>query len=240
MIKTTLFAVLLAPGLAQAVVCKTVDADGVVSYADVPAAECPKAIKLPDYSRYAPREIPSSAVDESSAQGGTAESQPFTGYRSIRIVQPEANGTVRNNLGTVQVSIALDPVLQEGHRIKLYLDGGAVPGEFDVPSIEVSGVERGTHSLRAVVSNASGKRLGDSPSVRFTLRQTTRFDRAKTEPNPSPDPQPDPPDNPFEPTQPSDPGPDQPSGNPFSPPAGGGIPSTPGATNPAFTPNYSP
>ncbi len=243
MIRTTLCVVLLAPGLAQAVICKTVDAEGVVSYADVPAAECPQAIKLPDYSRYAPREIPSSAPAQPTAQGGAAEPQAFTGYRSIQIVQPEANGTVRNNQGTVQVAIAFDPSLQEGHRIKLYLDGGAVPGEFNTPSVELSDVDRGTHSLRAVVSSASGKRLGDSPSVRFTLRRTTRFDRARNEPDASPDPQPNPPDapdNPFEPP-PAAPEPDQPSGNnPFAPPAGGGVPSTPGTTNPAYTPNFNP
>jgi len=166
------------------------------------------------------------------------ESEVFTGYRSIRIVQPEANGTVRNNQGVVQVAIALEPALQEGHKIKLYLDGGAVTGEFSSPSVELSGVERGTHSLRAVVSNSAGKRLGDSPTVRFTLRRTTRFDRARNEPDPQPNP-PTTPDNPFEP-QPAQPNPDPPAGNPFAPPAGGGIPSTPGATNPAFTPNFNP
>lgn len=231
---------------AFAVICKTIDADGVVSYSEIPAAECPQAVKLPDYSRYEPRELPSS-IDASA----TATDLPFTGYSAINIVLPEQNGTVRNNQGQVQVNIEMEPELQPGHRIKLFLDGGAVQGEFDGPSIQLAGVNRGTHTLRAVVSDASGQRLGDSPSVRFTLRQTTIFDRERTRP-PSIQPVPPIPENPIEPTpenpiepvpeNPIEPAPESPAdanGPNFSPPSGG-IPATPGRTNPAFAPKFNP
>lgn len=231
---------------ALAVICKTIDADGVVSYSDVPAAECPQKVELPDYSRYTPRELPPSISASLSDPDA-----PFTAYNAIDIVVPEQNGTVRNNQGQVQVRIALEPELQPGHRIKLFLDGGAVQGEFDGPSIQLAGVNRGTHTLRAVVSDANGRRLGDSPSVRFTLRQTTIFDRERTDP-PSIQPVPPVPENPIEPTpeNPMEPVPEnpielnpEPATDPNSPnfnPPTGGIPATPGRTNPAFAPNFNP
>ena len=231
--RTVLILVMLFPAVTHAVICKSVDAEGVVSYTDVPANECQQILKLPDYSRYAPRPIqrPSGASDQNLPE----QPAPFIGYQSIKIQQPEANGTVRSNEGIVPVSIALEPSLQPGHRIKLFLDGGAVQGEFDSPAIELNGVLRGTHNLRAVVSDANGRRLGDSPTVRFTLRKTTIYDRQNVAPPPKP----------GEPAQPIEPAPENPiepaPGNPIAPPAGGPVSAPPpSGTNPAFAPRYSP
>jgi len=235
MTRHALYMLFLLPGLAHAVICKTVDADGVVGYTDVPVGECADPVKLPDYSRYEPRPIPKTATasPKSSGNGKSSDGQ-FSGYRSIEIIQPEANGTVRSNEGIVPVSIALEPPLEEGHRIKLYIDGAAVRGEFDGAAIDLAGIERGTHSLRAVVSDAGGKRLGDSPTVRFTLRKTTLYDLERAEPSPIE------PVNPIAPVpgQPIAPAP-PPGGSGYRPPTGG-VSSTPGKTNPAFKPNYSP
>jgi hypothetical protein len=237
MIRAVLFVSLLLPGMTQAVICKTVDADGVVGYTDVPAGECAERVELPDYSRYEPRPIPQTQNTSArpSTEDSAADRGRFEGYRSIEIVQPEANGTVRSNEGIVPVAIALDPPLVEGHRIKLYIDGGAVRGEFDGPAIDLGGVERGTHSLRAVVSDADGKRIGDSPTVRFTLRQTTLYDRERAEQPPVQ------PVNPIEPVpQPSAPPPARPESSGTSGYRPDGFSSTPGRTNPAFRPSYSP
>ena len=234
MTRQALLALILVPGMAHAVICKTVDSEGVVSYADVPAAECRQPVKLPASSTYQPRQLPDS-VRPTHGTTKAAGKEKFRGYRSIEILQPESNGTVRNNEGKVQVVLGFEPEFQAGHRIKLFLDGGAVPGEFDGTSIQLSGVNRGTHNLRAVISDAEGKRLGDSPTIRFTLRQPGLFDNALPDKNPPK------PENPIEPG-PDDPKPE----NPIAPvptplpsnPGNGGIPSTPGQTNPAFKPNY--
>jgi hypothetical protein len=233
----TLLGLALCSSPALAVICKTVDADGVVSYSDVPASECPEVVKLPEYSSYTPRPLPS--TEPAAASMDTAQdSEEFSGYSDISIVIPEANGTVRSNEGIVQVALSLNPPLQPGHRIKLFLDGGAVAGEFDGPAIELTGVERGTHSLRAVVSDAAGRRLGDSSSVRFTLRKTTIYDRDRQRP-------PGIPENPIEPApeNPIAPGPENPVA-PAEPPTNlqpnPGQFGTPGTTNPAFAPKFTP
>jgi len=102
----------------------------------------------------------------------------------------------------------------------------------------LTGVERGTHSLRAVVSDAGGRRLGDSSSVRFTLRKTTIYDRDRQRPPGIPEnPIAPVPENPVEPT-PENPG--APVGGPTNlqpNPAQFGAPGTP---NPAFAPKFTP
>lgn len=232
MIRSPLFVLLLVPGFASAVVCKTVDADGIVSYEDLPAAECPQAVKLPDYSRYAPRAIEQPRPAQSAATGSAVR---FERYSSMDIVQPQPGGTVRSNDGKVPVSIALDPALQKGHSIKLFLDGQAINGSFEAPAIELSGVERGTHRLQASVVDLGGQRMIESSPVRFTLRKMGLNDPGN-QPEPTPPIEP-PPDYATPPKTSSD----------YTPPAGPGyapksapITSTPGKTNPVFAPKYNP
>ena len=161
---------LAGAGAAHAVVCKTIDADGVVSYTDLPWEECANPIRLPEYSRYAPRLIPGAEGDAPSTPG----KPPFTGYQSMRIVQPQAGGAVRNDDGRVPVFISLEPGLQRGHRVTLTIDGRPLSSTFDDLSIELSGVQRGSHELQAAISDANGKRLIESSMVQFTMRQASR------------------------------------------------------------------
>jgi hypothetical protein len=226
--KSLLVALLLLPGISAAVICKTIEEDGTVSYADVPASECPEQVKLPDYSRYTPRPITQTEPTESSATGTVLD---FNGYKSLKIVQPEANGTVRNNEGIVPVVMVAEPAFQPGHKLQLRLDSNRVPGDFDGLSVVLNGVNRGSHTLRASIWDAAGKRLIESQLVRFTLRKTGLNDRPAT------------PENPIAPVPPGyDPpsAPDySPSGTPSYQP--GSTPSAPASSgnNPAFKPNFS-
>ncbi len=249
MIKFALLLFFLLPGMASAVICKTVDADGVVGYTDVPAGECPNKVELPDYSRYSPRPIERPA-NLSSGSNAPAAPENFTGYTAMVISQPETNGTVRNNEGKVPVAISLQPGLQPNHTVKIYLDGTAVSGAFDGLAIELSGVDRGTHTVRASVVNAAGTVLISSDSVVFTMRKAA-LDAAEDG---------DSGDNgdgdggdgsngdddkkPFDPDYGSS---FTPSGDTSYEPGSGanykpgtsGISTTPGKTNPAFKPSYS-
>ena len=238
----------------QAVICKTVDENGVVGYTDTPRSECTNPVQLPGYSRYAPRPIadPGSApspLPSDQQAGGEAE---FNGYTAMQIVAPKNYGTVQDNEGRVSVQIALEPGLQEGHTIKLILDGKQAAPPAATTTIALTGIDRGTHSLSAQVLDKDGAILRSVGPVRFTLR------RAAVEPTAPPSggntgaysPKYTPDSNQqdsFTPTTPPgayDSG--TVPGNSYDPGAAGNYSPTPSSipksngTNPAFKPNYKP
>ena len=104
--RQALFVLILLPGMAQAVICRSVDANGVVSYTEVPAASCPEPVKLPKYSTFESRPV-AAGVDDAEGKADPEENV-FKGYQSISILQPEADGVVRSNEGKVPVAIKLE------------------------------------------------------------------------------------------------------------------------------------
>lgn len=218
---------------AAAVICKSVSDDGLVSYSDVPMDECANRVKLPESSTYAPRQLPASVNPD---QTGVVPGAKFTGYSTMRIDQPQNNGTVRSNEGKVAVSVALQPALQPGHQLRLALDGVPIQPAFDSLSAVLSNVQRGTHSLSADVIDGNGKVLRSTGPIRFTLRKEAITSTQNT------------PENPDKPYQPTTVGNSYKPGNAdytsdnkpnYSPPSAPPAP-TPGSTNPAFAPKYQP
>ena len=181
--RNILIALLLLPGLAHAVICKTVGEDGVTSFSNVPSAECPQGSRIPDYSRPAPQAEQAGAVDT----GVSARQVKFTAYQSIEIVRPEADRAVRSNEGRVPVLVELEPGLQQSHFITAYLDGKAFRGRYGSSEITLTGVDPGTHKLQARVSDSKGKMLIESEIVSFTLLRMQPIKVLQVAPNPNND-----------------------------------------------------
>lgn len=160
-----LFVLLLLPGLAHAAICKTVGADGVVSFMNVPGAECPQGSKIPGYSRPQPVAEQADVV----TPGITGREVSFAGYRSIEILSPPDGGTVRSNEGRLSVLVELQPGLEQSHFITAYIDGRAFRGRYGSSQIELTRIDRGTHELLAKVSDSGGKTLIESRVISFTL-----------------------------------------------------------------------
>lgn len=180
MIKLAFLVLLLVPAMAHAVVCKNIDADGVVVYTDVPAFKCEHPVKLPGYSRHKQRSA--QPYGFGADQAATGNGVAFEGYLSIEIVKPEANELVSGNDGRVPLAIKLEPALQEGHRFGIYLDGALIPDSFGGLAIELTGIGPGMHHVRAAVFDARGRRLNDSAKVPFILEKTGPSEGASAPP----------------------------------------------------------
>jgi hypothetical protein len=161
---------LLVAGPVQSVpVWKWVDETGQVHYTDVPV---PGAQRIELLGGEA---IPSAApAGRTSPQAATAEaSTPPSQYRRFVVVQPGQQQTLWNIGATLQVQVEIDPALQSGQHIDVFLDGqridiGATSTEFTVPD-----VYRGVHTLQAVVADSNGKDLIRSLAVTFMVQQTS-------------------------------------------------------------------
>lgn len=154
--------------LASQTVWKWVDDKGITHYSDRPV---PGATKV---------ELNAGTRTDSSASGAppvTSSSKqpaPAAGpaYRNFEIWKPRADEAVINTGGQVSVSVRVDPALQTGHRLHLYLDGRLVEGfPENTTDYELKEVPRGTHTVVAVITDSRGTRVQETGRVTFTVRQ---------------------------------------------------------------------
>lgn len=170
-----LTALLLCAAAAHAQVYKWVDEDGVVHYSDqpVPGAEL---VTLPkrSSSNSVPATRQRSTEPRSAAAAATAPASktPETvSYTALSVTAPVAEETLWNIGGVLNVSLALQPALQPGHRLRLYFDGE--PREIRSLNFQLEEVWRGEHNLQAEVLDETGKTLIRSQPMRFYVQQTS-------------------------------------------------------------------
>ena len=179
------FALLVAP--VNAAVYKWTDSSGQVHYTDQ-WQEGSRAVDLPEPSVYTPAPVP--GATRSPAAG--AEVSPESEYEVFEVSAPAADETIRNNEGKVTVSLRLEPTLRESDMIELFIDGNKITGELRSPVVTLSNLNRGTHSVKARVIDASGKELISSESVTFHLRRESRLFPNRPKPTPLPETEPEP------------------------------------------------
>jgi len=166
--RTTLFLLVLlaVPVFASQTVWKWVDANGVTHYSDraVPGATRMEVSTGTTVGNSTP-----------SPSFGNASPDPVDAgppYRDFEIWKPGNDETIANTGGQVSVNVRVEPAVQPGHTLSLYLDGRLVEGyPGNATSFELSNVARGTHSVVAVVTNNNGSRVQETPSVTFHVRQ---------------------------------------------------------------------
>lgn len=163
----TLIAVLMGLSTAAhaATVYRWVDENGTIHYSDTPHTDA-ETIKLKEPNTYdAPANLPKiEPRQESPAQ----EAQ----YQSLTLTQPEPESTIWNNQGEFTASIRLEPALDTaaGHTIQFKLDGDVV-ATTQSRQWHFSGVNRGAHTVQAVVVDDRGKALIQSEPVTLYLHQ---------------------------------------------------------------------
>jgi hypothetical protein len=157
---------LAAPAFAGQTVYKWVDEKGVTHFSDQPVAGAEKvelssgpnraASPAPAYTTPAPQEPPAKA-------GPT--------YSRFVIESPQEDQSIVNTGGKVTVQVAATPAIDGAHSVTLYLDGARV-SDFNPngTSHEFSNMPRGTHTVKAVVSDG-GRKIQETPAVTFHVRQ---------------------------------------------------------------------
>lgn len=169
------------PLLASAAgVYKWVDEQGVVHYSDKPhqGAEKMQLPKTPAASPPPRRPVGFSRDDDDdSGEIGGA-------YSAFSIAQPDNNQTIRSNEGLINISFFIQPGLQSGHKIRIFVDGRPLKDELSSPNFALRGISRGTHSLRAEIINEEGDLMAKTDPVTFHLRKESILDQATPPPQP--------------------------------------------------------
>ena len=143
-------------------VYKWVDAQGIVHYSDQPHPNAQK-LEVRGAQTFSALPAPQSAATPPPA------SMHATGpaYESCAISQPADQQTLTNVYETTAV-VQTSPGLRAGDDVRLFVDGKQIAGSgssFTFP------VERGQHSMQAVVEDSTGQIVCETSSVTFFVHQ---------------------------------------------------------------------
>lgn len=164
---------LTGSGIAAAGVYRWVDENGQIHFSDKAQAGA-EQIKLKETSIYTPpAESNSGAADQTEQAKGTVDANTapnaVVDYEVISVVSPENNQVVRSTEGTVDISVELRPGLQQGHKIRVYLNGNKAAQDLETTQITLQNMDRGTHSLEVSVIDEKNNELKRSSAVSFHM-----------------------------------------------------------------------
>lgn len=152
-------------------VWKWVDEKGVTHYSDRPV---PGATKLElNVGTHTGAGATSQSASPNSSFGTPQTAAPAgPAYHNFEIWKPANEESIVNTGGAVTVNIRVDPALQEGHTLRLLIDGRLIDGSTpNATSYELSNMPRGTHTAFAQIFNENGQRIQETEHVTFFVRQ---------------------------------------------------------------------
>lgn len=151
-------------------VYRWVDSDGVVHYSDRPK-EGAERVQLQEAQTFpAPPVRPRSS---SAAGDEESDDADASRYQKLEIVRPGQEEVLWNIGGQTDVSMRLEPRLQIGDRVSLYLDDRVVETGAGGLQAQLTELTRGVHVLRAEVRDRTGTVLIRSQPRTFVVQQTS-------------------------------------------------------------------
>jgi hypothetical protein len=148
---------------------KWVDKDGVVHYADQPGSPDAELVPYPGLGFAAPDDSEPPPLYEPERRD-----EPPVGptYQTLRILSPSPDEVFYGGDVSVPVQVELDRDLRPGDTVVIFLDGQRVP-DAEGLSATLTGLTRGTHFVRAAVTDENGSAVITSQQVTFHLRQAS-------------------------------------------------------------------
>jgi hypothetical protein len=99
----------------------------------------------------------------------TTKADEGTGYEVFNVAYPKDDEAIRANDGNITVAFELSPALKKTDTIFVYMDGKKIVKDSKSLSVSLQSLDRGTHSMFAVVRNGNGDVLLNSNTVSFHI-----------------------------------------------------------------------
>ena len=151
-------ATLTTQGQAQQIY-KWTDSNGNIHFSDKPH-EGAEEIALPKVQTFSAPKI----SEPANASVPTPISDDET-YKSINIIQPEDQSTLRNTQGYVSILLNIKPTLKEGDRVQIVLDGAPVGEPQPATVFALQDIKRGSHTLSAQLVDKQGHIIKTSTPI---------------------------------------------------------------------------
>ena len=154
---------------AQAEIFKQTGPDGVI-FTDQPDQSQPAIeLRAQDLPALNQAQVPSIKPAQHARK---QQPRPQSIYSQLAIIKPSHDDMVRDNAGNVEIKIAITPALHtvHGHQLVLYLDDIRV-AHGSTPTLQLTNIDRGTHTLRAQIETVQGGLVQAAPIVHFHLQR---------------------------------------------------------------------
>jgi len=148
------------------------DENGKTVYGDNPPQQNKaKEIKTQELTIVPGYKDPSlaSASNQETPKEDQYSEEEATAYESFTVSYPKDDEAIRANDGNVTVSFQLSPTLKSTDSVFIYVDGKKLVENSKALTASLSGLDRGTHSMFAVVRNDNGDVLLNSNTVSFHI-----------------------------------------------------------------------
>ena len=154
------------------------DADGVVHYSDRPV---PGAERIDVHATQAPSSAPDESTSTPPAETQTQSPVP-AGYSRCAVTAP-AKDEVFNAVNSVAAIVEVEPALQDGHHLQVFLNGRAyTEWPEGVLAYTLQNLYRGSYVLSARIIDGNGRPVCTAPSITFHVRQPSVMAPARRRP----------------------------------------------------------
>jgi hypothetical protein len=168
---------------ASAQIYKYTDANGNTVFTNQPPdGAAAESVELPPTNTV---EMKTPSIPATSDDTQAQNEAPYAELSLTGLPDDEA---MRVNNGTFIVGVSIQPRLQPGHRLSLILDGEPYGQASNVPSLQLTNIDRGEHAL-AVAVMAGDRIIQQSATQTFTVQRISVNSPARSAP-PSPAPKP--------------------------------------------------
>ena len=157
---------------ASKTVYKVVGPDGRITFSDAPpAGQKAEKVKIGPTNVQPislPRDLPTRRL--SPAKDDKRERRDL-GPINFAIVSPANDATIPPGQRFIVLQVALEPVPEDGYEFFAVVDGQRWAGTSSGTSLDISALERGTHTVQAVLLGAGGRPLAQSQAIQIHVKR---------------------------------------------------------------------
>lgn len=144
------------------------DAKGIVHYGDSPpdsveskTVDLPELTVIKDYGKLYKPVL-------TLTEQGLVKDQRKQLYSELSIIAPKNKQAIRANDGDITVMLSFKPKLLPNHQLSVFLDDKKM-AEGALQMVNLTNLDRGDHTVYAVIKNDKGKEVISSKSIVFTV-----------------------------------------------------------------------
>ncbi|WP_199775502.1 DUF4124 domain-containing protein [Microbulbifer pacificus] len=158
-------------------VYKIVGPDGRVTFSDTaPAGSKAEKIRIGPIN-VQPTPLPERKLsprdrEEREGDDGEREERSYAqGPVNFAIVSPANDATIPPGQRFIVLQVAMDPVPRDGYAFYAVIDGQRWSGTSSGASLDISALERGTHTIQAVLVDTAGRPLAQSQMIQVHVKR---------------------------------------------------------------------